>query len=195
MSQKTGVLESIIAFVILAFAIYVSVVMVKKHYRTSGSYMTLKGEFDSVGGLSTGAPVKINGVIVGSVQSIALENQTFSAIVTFSVDRTLSIPKDSVASISSESLLGGKCLTIVPGSADDSLQEGDLISRTHASMDFEDWIRRALFRGGGDSPSNGDGESKDESSSGNTSELQDTEGGEEKPTWSHSLSALFPCVE
>jgi phospholipid/cholesterol/gamma-HCH transport system substrate-binding protein len=188
MSQKAGVLESVIAFVILAFAVYISAIMIKKHHRTSGAQLTLKAEFDSVGGLSTGSPVKINGVIVGSVQSIVLDPQTFSAIVAFSVDKSLKIPKDSVAAVSTESLLGGKFLSINPGSADEFLQAGAVIYRTQPSMDLEDWIRKILFRGG--DSQNSEADSKEESSHGATSGRQDEE--EEKSTWSHSLSALFP---
>lgn len=76
-----------------------------------GSYM-LRAQFSDAGGLVSGNQVRINGVNVGSVESVKLDPEARIARVTFRVDEGVTIPKGSTASITGMSALGGVRLSI-----------------------------------------------------------------------------------
>ena len=71
-----------------------------------------------------GADVRLAGVKVGSVNEERIDPKSFQAVVTFSVRNDLRLPKDSAAIITSESLLGGKYLSLAAGR-----RRGDVAAR------------------------------------------------------------------
>ena len=107
--------------------------------------MNLTAQFDRIDGLVNGADVRIAGVKVGSVVTSAIDPQSFNAIVTMRVDRSLRLPGDSSAEITSDGLLGGKYLSIVPGGADRILAEGARITETQGSVSLEGLLGRFIF--------------------------------------------------
>lgn len=107
--------------------------------------MNLTAQFDRIDGLVNGADVRIAGVKVGSVVTSAIDPQSFNAIVTMRVDRSLRLPGDSSAEITSDGLLGGKYLSIVPGGADRMLAEGARITETQGSVSLESLLGRFIF--------------------------------------------------
>ena len=68
--------------------------------------MTLTAQFDRIDGLVNGADVRIAGVKVGSVADSSIDPASFNAVVTMRVDRSLRLPSDSSAEITSDGLLG-----------------------------------------------------------------------------------------
>ena len=74
---------------------------------------TLTVRFDTVDGLEQDAPVRIAGVKVGQVESIALEEGR--AVLTLRIAEGVSIPEDSRAELRTEGMLGEKYLALVPG--------------------------------------------------------------------------------
>lgn len=76
-----------------------------------GSY-TLHAQFSDAAGLVSGNQVRINGVNVGSVQSVRLDPEARVAQVTFRVDQNVEIPQGSTAEIKGVSALGGVRLSI-----------------------------------------------------------------------------------
>ena len=79
-------------------------------------------------GLNAGAPVRINGIQAGSVKSVVLSGETDPnkiIRVDFVIDKDMQrqVPKDSIASISSDNLLGsGKFLQINKGQSPEMIQ-------------------------------------------------------------------------
>jgi phospholipid/cholesterol/gamma-HCH transport system substrate-binding protein len=61
------------------------------------------------------------------------------------VDRSLRLPSDSSAEVSSDGLLGGKYLSIVPGGAERVLAEGSRITETQGSVSLESLLGRFIF--------------------------------------------------
>jgi len=82
-----------------------------------GSYI-LETSFADASGLTPGNPVRVNGVNVGTVESVALDPQARRARVRFRVDNSVDIPEGSTASISGVSALGGVRLSISLGAPD-----------------------------------------------------------------------------
>ena len=107
--------------------------------------MTLTAQFDRIDGLVNGADVRIAGVKVGSVADSSIDPASFNAVVTMRVDRSLRLPSDSSAEITSDGLLGGKYLSIVPGGADRMLAEGARITETQGSVSLESLLGRFIF--------------------------------------------------
>lgn len=105
-----------------------------------GGAYELTAEFRKAEGISQGGQVQISGVKVGSIQSIALNKQTYYADVVLAIQDGIAIPEDSVAKIVSEGLLGGNFIAIDPGGSDDMLQDGDAFEFTQGSVNLMDLI-------------------------------------------------------
>ncbi len=87
------------------------------------SYKTFYAEFDNVEGLATSAPVTINGLAVGRIQSIALQNNTGKLVVELQVKTDFPISKSSVVNIYEPGLIGGKQIQIIPNLEDPVMAE------------------------------------------------------------------------
>jgi len=99
--------------------------------------------FSNVGDLKLRAPVKIAGVTIGRVESIKLAE--FVGEVALGLDRSVRLPKDTIASISTAGLLGDAYVSLSPGGADADLQEGDRIAQTEPALNMADLVGRAAF--------------------------------------------------
>ncbi|MBN8735730.1 MAG: outer membrane lipid asymmetry maintenance protein MlaD [Xanthomonadales bacterium] len=115
----------------------------------SSSTYTLKARFQNIGQLKARAPVKIAGVRIGDVQSIALEPQRMDALVTLSIDKQYNdIPDDSSAAIFTSGLLGDQYVGIEPGGSPTFLKNGDEMVLTQSAMSIENLIGKFLVNGG-----------------------------------------------
>ncbi len=134
----TGAIVLVVAVGFLAFAIAHS-------GRTAGSGYSLEAKFDHIDGLNVGGDVRIAGVKVGTVTNTRIDPKTFNAIVTLTVRDGIELPKDSAASITSESLLGGKYISISPGGDDAVLKPGQTITITQSSVSLEELLGKFIF--------------------------------------------------
>ena len=101
---------------------------------SSGDSYSLSADFRSVEGISVGTDVKLAGVKVGTVETLNLNSDTYRVNAVFSVDKMIKIPDDSQALITSEGLLGGNFLELVPGGSFDYLEPGNIILDTQGSV-------------------------------------------------------------
>lgn len=111
---------------------------------------TLDARFSSVAGLKDGAVVQVAGVSVGKVDSIVLDKQGYDALVRMRIDQGVELQEDSIASIRSETLLGGKLVSISPGGSEEILGDGDEITETEPSISLEELISKYIFESGSD---------------------------------------------
>lgn len=109
----------------------------------------LTAQFGKIGGLGIGDDVRISGISVGRVVAADLDEQTFAASITISVDPRINLPVDSSARIATTSLLGGNHVEILPGFEDDVLKNGDRIFDTRDPVNLTDLLGKAVFSGGG----------------------------------------------
>lgn len=107
--------------------------------------LNLHARFDRVDGLASGADVRIAGVRVGSVTEQRIDPRTFLAVLTLRVEGGLQLPEDTSAEITSESLLGGKYVALVPGGGDRMLRDGGEISITQSAVSLESLLGRFIF--------------------------------------------------
>lgn len=112
----------------------------------AGSY-ALSANFRSVEGVSVGTDVRLGGVKVGTVTALDLDPQTFRARARFSVDDELALPDDTAALVSSEGLLGGSFIELVPGGSPFNIEPGGVIEDTQGAVSLLNLLVR--FVGGG----------------------------------------------
>ncbi len=99
----------------------------------AGTY-PLKASFRSVEGITTGTDVKMAGVKVGTIASLTLNPQTYFADAVIQIDKSILLPTDSAILISSEGLLGGNYVELVPGGMPDNLAPGGEIEDTQGAV-------------------------------------------------------------
>ncbi|NBE08797.1 outer membrane lipid asymmetry maintenance protein MlaD [Paragemmobacter ruber] len=114
----------------------------------AGDSYELVASFRSVEGVRVGTDVRLAGVKVGTVTGLALNPQTFFADARLSVQGNVLLPEDSAALISSEGLLGGNFVELVPGGALDNLTPGAEIEDTQGAVSVISLMMK--FAGGGD---------------------------------------------
>lgn len=137
----TGALVLLVAAGFLAYAVAHS-------GRPGGSGYTLYADFDSISGLSVGNDVRVAGVKVGTVTDATIDPKTFQARVAFTVRNDIKLPKDTAAVISSESLLGGKYISLSPGGEQQNLQPGQTVTITQSSINIENLLGKFIFSAG-----------------------------------------------
>ena len=153
--MQRNAIEPILGALVLVAAFAFLVFAYNKAGQRSFSGYPLTARFSSIDGLETGGDVKIGGVKVGQITDIRIDPQTYLAMVKFTVDPQIKVPADSVASITTEGLLGGKFVGLEPGVSDDMLKPGALITHTEASVSLENLIGKFMYSGGDSKPANG----------------------------------------
>ena len=101
--------------------------------RSPDSY-PLKASFRSVEGVALGSDVRLAGVKIGSITAMDLNPATFFADATISVKQGILLPEDSAILISSEGLLGGNFIEILPGGSPVNLEPGAEIEDTQGAV-------------------------------------------------------------
>ena len=94
----------------------------------------LTASFRSIEGVTVGTDVRLGGVKIGSVTDVSLNPETYRADTTFSVSNGVIIPDDSAVVISSEGLLGGNFVEVMPGGSPFGFEAGDEILDTQSSV-------------------------------------------------------------
>ncbi|MDR3423888.1 MAG: outer membrane lipid asymmetry maintenance protein MlaD [Alphaproteobacteria bacterium] len=157
-----NVFETILGAVVLALAgLFLTFAYSSSDLHEVKGY-TLTANFPMVDGLKEGTDVKINGVKVGSVTGLKLNSDPgpdqFLVTVSMTVDPSVQLPTDTIALIATESLLGGKYMSLEPG-VDETMIKTDgtgRITRTQAPMRLDDLIGQLIYGGKrGDSGSGG----------------------------------------
>lgn len=100
----------------------------------SGANYKLNASFRSLEGVGVGTDVRLAGVKIGTVTDVELNPQTYRADTRFSVQQGIDIPDDSAIVVSSEGLLGGNFIEIMPGGSPFSFEPGDEIEDTQGAV-------------------------------------------------------------
>ncbi len=102
--------------------------------------------FENIGGLKVRAPVTMAGVRMGRVTHIGFDDNSYEAVVRFSVDpRYVRIPIDTSASIFTAGLLGEQYIGLDAGGDEAFLTEGGEITLTQSAIVLEQVIGQFLY--------------------------------------------------
>ncbi len=115
----------------------------------SGGY-NLTASFRSAEGITVGTDVRLAGVKVGSVTAMALNPKTFRAETTISVDDAIELPDDTALVVSSEGLLGGNFLELLPGGSAFNFEPGAEIMDTESSVSLIQLLLKFVTGSGDD---------------------------------------------
>jgi len=101
--------------------------------------------FDNAGGLKPKAAVRSAGVVVGRVESITFDDQSFQANVNLALESRYGFPKDSSFKILTSGLLGEQYVGIDPGGDEANLADGAVVTQTQSAIVLENLIGQFLF--------------------------------------------------
>ncbi|MEP6067049.1 MAG: outer membrane lipid asymmetry maintenance protein MlaD [Paracoccaceae bacterium] len=115
---------------------------------SSSARYELSASFRSLEGVGVGTDVRLAGVKIGTVSSVALNSETYRADTVVSLNPETQIPDDSAIVISSEGLLGGNFVEVVPGGSPFNFGAGDEITDTQGAVSLISLLLK--FVSGGD---------------------------------------------
>ncbi|MDX2072816.1 MAG: outer membrane lipid asymmetry maintenance protein MlaD [Alphaproteobacteria bacterium] len=147
--MQKNIVETLMgAVVLLVAASFFIFAYNKSDVRMEDGYK-VSAKFDNASGVALGSDVRVGGVKVGVVSDIALDPETFQAVVTLQIRNSAKLPKDSSASITGDGLLGGKYVQVIPGGDEETLASGETIEYTQSAVNLEELIGKFVFSGGG----------------------------------------------
>ncbi len=133
-----GIVVLFVAAFFLYFAFKVSDLQVVKGYNVTAHFL-------KVGGLNVGSDVRINGIKVGSIIGLDLDDENYMADVKMSILPNIKLPKDSVATIVGDGLMGDKFIKIEPGKSKEMLVDGDVLPKVKDFKSLEDMVGEIIF--------------------------------------------------
>ncbi|MBN2665651.1 MAG: MCE family protein [Bacteroidales bacterium] len=114
-----------VVLTILVFIWVFSFLKGKNLFNKTSSYYVV---YDQVGGLAESSPVEVNGYKVGVVQSVKFVDPVSGRLlVTLSVDKSFKLPVNTVAEITTASLIAGMKIRFVYGEGPGTYSSGDTI--------------------------------------------------------------------
>jgi len=143
--MRRNAVETVLGAVVLLVAgMFVYFAYNTAQVRTVDGYQ-IKANFFKIGGLTTGSDVRVNGIKIGTVTDTLLDPNTFDAVVEMSIKQDLKLPTDTVASIGSEGIVGGKYIRLTPGSAKELIAPDGRITETRGFRSLEDQVGEIIF--------------------------------------------------
>ncbi len=148
---KENIVEALAGIVVLALAVWFLVFALgRTGGGGGGDYYALTARFPNAAGISVGSDVRVSGLKVGTVTSQKLDPASYQALVTLTVNSQIALPLDTSAAITSEGLLGGNYIELIPGGDSEELMPGDEIIDTQGSTDLMGLIGSVINRSGAD---------------------------------------------
>ncbi|MBX3429218.1 MAG: MCE family protein [Hyphomonadaceae bacterium] len=126
------ILGAVVAAVAVGFFVFAAA---QAGQNTTGGGYDLRASFQRADGIGVGSDVRISGVKVGVVRSMALDPSNYDAVLTLTVNNGVHILDESTARIATDGLLGGAYVSIEPAGLD-PLAAGSEIPNTQGSVDL-----------------------------------------------------------
>jgi len=145
--MKQSTLESTVGlFILIGFGalVYLALQLGEVPFLRQGTTYVITAEFDNVAGIKKGASVQVAGVTVGEVAAIALSDNE-AALLSLRINNTVKVPKDSIASVKSQGIIGDKYIQLNLGGDEELFKAGDMIVETESSVDIESLISKFAF--------------------------------------------------
>ena len=106
----------------------------------------INSSFFDIGNMNIGNDVKIKGVKVGEVSGISLDQKSYMAIVTSSIDKNVKIPRNSIFKISNNGFIGSPYLEIQLGESEVLLKNNDYTNDNIDAVSLEEIINNFIFK-------------------------------------------------
>lgn len=138
----TGLLVIIVAIAFAWFA------WLRTGGGTAAGAIEITALFPNTTGIEVGTDVRIAGLKVGAVTRQELDPQTFQVKATLAIDPKIKVPVDSSAAVTSEGLLGGSYVALMPGGDPTPLKSGDMITDTQGAVDMMGLVGQFINKSG-----------------------------------------------
>ena len=102
--------------------------------------------FFDIGNVNIGNDVKIKGVKVGEVSGISLDQESYMAIITSSIDENVKIPNNSIFKISNNGFIGSPYIEIQLGESEELLKNNDYTTDNIDAVSLEEIINNFIFK-------------------------------------------------
>ena len=106
--------------------------------------------FPNANGVAVGTDVRVAGLKIGQVAALNLDPKSYQANVLLAIDPSAKVPSDSSAAITSEGILGGNYVSLIPGGSTTPFKSGDTIVDTQGSVDLMGMVGQFINHSGGD---------------------------------------------
>lgn len=145
-----NIIETILGFIVIIIAVgFLFYVYKENHGKGALSEYRLVAKFDRIDGLNIGSDVKLSGIKIGYIKDVEIDPVSYRAKVIIHVNADIKLPLDSSADISSDGLLGGKYIAIIPGTEEGVLTDFGIITKTHSAVSFEGLLSKFLVKDDG----------------------------------------------
>lgn len=152
-SLRENWLEALVGLAVIGVAVwFVTFAYARTGGGMAGSTYELSARFPGASGVSEGTDVRVSGLKVGTVTGLKLDPKTYQAIVKFSIDQAVKVPTDTSAAITSQGILGGTFISLVPGGDPEMLKAGGEITDTQGSTDLMGLIGNYINKGSSSTP-------------------------------------------
>ncbi len=145
--MRKNVIETIMGGVVLVVAAFFVVFAFTTTDVRQVSGYEVSAQFDNAAGLTPGTDVRMSGVKIGTVLEQRLDPDTYFADVRMSIADKVKLPADTSARVVSDGLLGNNFVDLVPGGAEEMIEEGGRIRFTQGAINLVDLIGRFIFSG------------------------------------------------
>lgn len=145
---KDNVIEALVGLLVVAVAIWFVGAAYARTATGGGSGYLLTARFPNATGVSVGTDVRVSGIKIGKVETQRLDPKTFQAVVQLRVAGDVHFPTDSSAAITSEGILGGSYISLMPGGDTTMLKAGDEIADTQGAQDLMALMGSVINRSG-----------------------------------------------
>lgn len=109
------------------------------------NYYILYAHFGSVSGLREGSPIEIDGIEVGRVDRLTLDQEKQLPLAVLKVRKGVRVYDDASAAIKTAGLIGDKFVKLDPGGGGEVLKPGGTVTETTSAVDIEELISKYAF--------------------------------------------------
>ena len=108
--------------------------------------LQINSSFFDIGNINLGNDVKIKGVKIGEITGISLDQESYMAIITSTVDESIKIPNDSTFKISNNGFIGSPYIEIELGNSKISFKNNDYTINNVDAVSLEEIINNFIFK-------------------------------------------------
>jgi phospholipid/cholesterol/gamma-HCH transport system substrate-binding protein len=156
--MNRNLIETVMGAVVIVVAVIFLVFAYHSAEIRSVSGYPVTAKFDHIDGVREGADVRISGIKVGSILATSLDPKTFQAVVKLSIDNSIKLPTDTIATITQNGLLGDQYMSLIPGANEKVLASGGELYNTQSAPNLMSLFGQAVFSmSGGGKPADGGG--------------------------------------
>ena len=143
--MKRSVIETVLGAVVLLVAgVFFFFAYTSSDIKPAVGY-DISARFNAIDGLTEGSDARVGGVKVGTVTDMRVDQTTYQAVVTMTIESNIHLPVDTKAIISSDGLLGGKYVRLDPGHSEKKIADAGVLTKTKDVVSMEELLGKIIF--------------------------------------------------